>query len=188
MSDAYIALGSNIERDKNYLEALRRLTVLGDLRGASAVYETAPIGSSREYFYNGAVRLATRLSAPELKHALRRIEAQLGRVRTEDRNAPRTIDLDLVLFDRECRDDLDLQLPDPLILQRPFLAQALAELNPDYVHPVDGRTLAEIAHRSGSQAGASSTAAENQTRVDPALTAQVQDLLKQYYVGEISHA
>ncbi len=149
LNRAYIFLGTNIEREKNYLEALRRIGGLGQLRRASSVYETAPIGSGCENFYNGAVLLGTPLSALELKRALREIEAQLGRVRTADRYAPRTIDLDLGLYNQERREEDGLRLPDPLILRRPFMAQALAEVDPDYVHPIDGRTLAQIASSFG---------------------------------------
>jgi dihydroneopterin aldolase/2-amino-4-hydroxy-6-hydroxymethyldihydropteridine diphosphokinase len=76
---------------------------------------------------------------------LRPVEDLLGRVRSGDRNAPRPIDLDLVLYDsREARDE-DIVLPDPEIGRRPFLAGPLAELAPGYVLPGETRTLREIA-------------------------------------------
>jgi 2-amino-4-hydroxy-6-hydroxymethyldihydropteridine diphosphokinase len=179
VNDAYIFIGSNVEREKNYLEALHRLANLGIVRRSSSVYETAPIGTCCEYFYNGAVLLATELSAPALKRALREIERQMGRRRTVDKNAPRPIDLDLVLFNHDRRTEPNLHLPDPLIVQRPFVAQALAELDPGYVHPTDGRTLAELAHALTGSAGAA--------RIDPAMTARAKDW-SPIYVGEISHA
>ena len=189
LNDAFIFLGSNVERERNYLEALRRLVELGTLRAVSPVYETAPIGSCCEYFYNGAARLETPLNASALRLALRRIEAQLGRVRTADRNAPRTIDLDLVLFNKEQLTGPGWQIPDPLIFKRPFMAQALAELDPAYVHPVAGRTLAELAGaETAAETEASSGTNENLTRVDPAMTARVRDWFDHLYVGEISHA
>ena len=187
-NDAYIFLGSNVDRDKNYLEALRRLAALGQVRRVSSVYETAPIGSCCEYFYNGAARLATPMTARELKRALRRIEAELGRVRRADRNAPRTIDLDLALFNQERRDDPYLPLPDPLILERPFMAQALAELNPGYMLPGDGRTLAQIAASLRSGGEGQGAGGQGQTRIDRAMTARVRELMDQIHIGETTHA
>ncbi len=200
MNQAFIFLGTNIEREKNYLEALRRLGGLGQLRRVSSVYETAPIGSGCENFYNGAILLETALDAPELKRALREIEAQMGRVRTADRYAPRTIDLDLVLYNQDSRDEEGLRLPDPLILRRPFLAQALAEVDPDYVHPVDGRTLAQIAGSFGGLARPGFTTATGSTspgrtpcgetagpamQLQAEMTARVKNLLDEISTGEI---
>ncbi len=176
MNCAFILLGTNIDRENNYLQALRRLSELGQITRASAVYETAPIGSCCENFYNGAVLLETQLGAHELKRALREIEARLGRTRTPDRNAPRTIDLDLVLFNHDQVDDGTVRLPDPLILERPFMVRVLAELDPEYVHPVEGRTLAQIANSLDRTRG--------EMRVQPAMTARTQDFLNHYYIGE----
>jgi 2-amino-4-hydroxy-6-hydroxymethyldihydropteridine diphosphokinase len=180
LNRAFVFLGSNIDRKRNYLEALARLGKLGILAAASSVYETTPLGSGEgRDFYNGAVLLETYLSAPDLKRALRKIEEEMGRIRTADRVSPRTIDLDLVLYNRDRVDEPDLKIPDPLILKRPFLALTLAELAPEYVHPTDGRTLAEIAHSLDSEAGG--------MRLEPVMTAQVKQVTDRIYTGEISH-
>ncbi len=192
MNQAFIFLGTNIDREKNYLEALRRLAGLGKLRRVSGVYETTPVGGLGENFFNGAALLETALGARELKRALREIEAQLGRVRTGNRYAPRTIDLDLVLYNQDCVDEEGLRLPDPLILQRPFMAQALAELDPNYVHPVEGRTLAQIARSLSPGTGPSSRAAvgsrpgtrSHSMQLQPNLTARVKDFLDSHRTGE----
>ena len=86
MNDAYIFIGSNIEREKNYPEAIRRLPELGKLVTVSPVYDTRPVGGDENTprFYNGAVRLDTDLSPHALRNALRDIEHKMGRVRTED--------------------------------------------------------------------------------------------------------
>lgn len=181
MNRAYILLGSNIDRKRNYLEALRRLAMLGTLAAVSSVYETTPIGGREGGdFYNGAVLLETHLGAHGLKRALLKIEGEMGRVRSADRNFPRTIDLDLVLYNRDQIEDGDLKIPDPLILKRPFLAMTLAEMDPDYVHPIDGRTLAQIAH--------SLRAETTGMRLESATTAQVRQMVNQTYAGEVSHA
>lgn len=155
MNDAYIFIGSNIERETNYPEAVERLRALGNLRAVSPVYDTAPIGGSADTprFYNGAVWLETELSPHALRNALREIEHAMGRVRTADKYAPRPIDLDLVLYDEATMDDGELRLPDPHLFERGFMARALAHLNPDYVIPPDGPTLAELSCRLRGRPG-----------------------------------
>ncbi len=178
---AYIFIGSNVDRERNYVEALRRLRSLGRILQVSSVYETTPVGGrGAEDYYNGAVLLETELNAAALKRSLRTIESQMGRVRQADRYAPRTIDLDLVLFNRDRVDDGELHLPDPLILERPFLAAALAELSPEYVHPVVGRTLAELAQQLKKP--------EGDMRLEPRMTASVQKLFSNTDTGEVSNA
>lgn len=180
LNQAFVFLGTNIDRKKNYIAALARLAKLGEITAASTVYETAPLGGEGRDFYNGAVLLDTPLSARELKHALRAIEEQLGRVRTRDRYSPRTIDLDLVLYNRELIDEPALHIPDPMILERPFLALTLAELAPEYVHPADGRTLMQIAR--------SLDTSSRGMRPEPVMTAQAKELIDRVYSGESSHA
>lgn len=149
MNDAYIFIGSNIEREKNYVAAVKRLRTLGTVLAVSPVYETPAIGGDEltPKYYNGAVWLNTALAPHALRNALRAIEAEMGRVRTHDKFAPRPIDLDLVLYDEALMDDGELKIPDPHLFERAFMARTLAHLNPDYVIPPDGPTLAELACR-----------------------------------------
>ncbi len=181
MNRAYILLGTNIRRKPNYLEALDKLSHLGSIAALSSVYETRSIGNHNAGdFYNGAVLLETDLSARDLKGALRKIETEMGRIRTADRNSPRTIDLDLVLYNHDRIDDGGVKIPDPLTLERPFLALPLAELAPEYVHPTDGRTLAQIA--DGLHADAAGM------RLVPTMTALAKQVSDKIYGGEVSHA
>jgi 2-amino-4-hydroxy-6-hydroxymethyldihydropteridine diphosphokinase len=181
LNRAFIFLGSNIDRKRNYQAALSRLAKLGTIAGVSSVYETTPVGSGEgRNFYNGALLLETDLTARELKRALRETEEEMGRIRTADRDSPRTIDLDLVLYNRDRIDEPDLNIPDPLILKRPFLALTLAELAPDYVHPTDGRRLDEIARIQSAGAGG--------MHLEPVMTAKVKQVINHMYSGEISHA
>lgn len=155
MNDAYIVLGSNIERETNYPEAVKRLRALGKIIAVSPVYDTAPVGgdANAPRFYNGAVWLSTELSPHGLRNALRRIEQDMGRIRVPDKYAPRTIDLDLALYGEAMIHDDDLEIPDPALFERAFMARALAHLNPDYVIPPDGPTLAELLCRIRSKPG-----------------------------------
>jgi dihydroneopterin aldolase/2-amino-4-hydroxy-6-hydroxymethyldihydropteridine diphosphokinase len=101
------------------------------------VYLTEPIGSAPQPpFYNCVIEIETELPPRELKHTvLRRIEDTLGRIRGGDKFAPRTIDLDLILYGDLAVTSDDLTLPDPDIAQRPFLAIGVHELAPGLVLP-----------------------------------------------------
>jgi len=119
------------------------------LLAVSHVWESKPVGCTRQApFLNAAVLLGT--SRPPLAlraEILRRIEDSLGRTRAcDEKNVPRTIDIDLVLFDTQVIEGDGWRLPDPAIVSHSFVAVPLAELSPNYIHPTAGRTLAELAH------------------------------------------
>jgi 2-amino-4-hydroxy-6-hydroxymethyldihydropteridine diphosphokinase len=141
-------LGSNIEPEKNLPDAVLALSDSGRVAAVSEVYESAPVGfADQPNFLNAAVLLETPLSARELRfEAIAKIEGRLGRVRDpQNKNAPRPIDIDIALFNRDVLHGDGLSIPDPNILDRLFVARPLAELEPDYIHPETGRTLREIA-------------------------------------------
>jgi len=143
----YLLLGSNVDKERNLPAALRMLRPRG-LVAVSPVYETPPVGTTHpEPFLNAAALLETDLAPEQVKTAVcREIERALGRVRDpDDRFAPRTIDLDIALWDGEVLTVLGSPVPDPDILRHLHAARPLADLAPDLVHPVDGRTLAAIA-------------------------------------------
>lgn len=145
---ACLALGSNIDAERNLPAAVRLIAACGTIERVSHVWESPPADASTQpHYLNAALLLRTPLDARALKlEALEAIEARLGRVRRPgDRNAPRTIDIDLVLFNHDVLTLEHRHIPDPEIAQRPFLAWPLAEIAPDYRHPVLQRTLAEIA-------------------------------------------
>jgi 2-amino-4-hydroxy-6-hydroxymethyldihydropteridine diphosphokinase len=146
---AYLSLGSNIEPERNLPAALRECSKMGSLLAVSRAWESPPFGSDlpAANFLNAALCLDTDLSATALcTDAIPAIEERLGRVRDpRDKNAPRTIDVDLSLFGDEMLTVGHRTIPDPAILTRAFVAVPLAEVNPDYVHPVVLRRLAAIA-------------------------------------------
>ncbi|KAF0221355.1 MAG: 2-amino-4-hydroxy-6-hydroxymethyldihydropteridine [Geobacteraceae bacterium] len=146
---AYLSLGSNIEPERNLRAAVQKLAGFGNVRALSAVWESPPDGvADQPDFLNAAVLLETALSAKALREtAIASIEAELGRVRTENKNAPRTIDIDIMLFNRDVLKVGRRCIPDPEIRERPFVAIPLAEIAPDYVHPETGETLRQIAQR-----------------------------------------
>ena len=147
----FVSLGSNIHPEVNLPAAVRALAehTEVDLIATSLVYETAPIGTlDQANFLNAAVLLRTPLSAEALKReVLAPIEQALGRVRTPDKNAPRTIDLDIALYSYAVLVTGGRRIPDPDVLRYPHVAVPLADLAPYYVHPELGETLEEIAGR-----------------------------------------
>lgn len=159
---AYLMLGSNIEPERNLRAAVKHLSRFGCIRAVSTVWETAPIGfRDQPNYLNAAVLLETELSPLALREeAIFTIEAALGRVRTKNKYAPRTIDIDIMLFNHEVLQIGHHHIPHVEVLERPFVAVALAEIAPDYKHPQTGETLREIAR------GFSLTASGMQPRPD----------------------
>ncbi|MFZ1398623.1 MAG: 2-amino-4-hydroxy-6-hydroxymethyldihydropteridine diphosphokinase, partial [Candidatus Promineifilaceae bacterium] len=100
MNQVVIALGSNIEKERNLPRAVELLREMCEVTAVSPIYETEPVGLlNQPLFWNTAVLLQTDLSASQIKQQIiGHIETQLKRVRQEDKNAPRTIDADIVLF------------------------------------------------------------------------------------------
>lgn len=145
-----LSLGSNIEPERNLPAAVRELAVHGTIAGVSSVWQTAPVGFTEQPdFLNAAVLLESDLSIDELRNTvIPRIETKLGRVRNpHNKNAARTIDVDISLYDRVVVESHGRNIPDPEILERAFVAGPLAELDPEFLHPVTGETLREIAER-----------------------------------------
>jgi 2-amino-4-hydroxy-6-hydroxymethyldihydropteridine diphosphokinase len=146
----YLALGSNVGKERNLPRAVALLAGLlgGPLAAVSRVYETSPVGTvAQPVFWNAAVLAETVLTAGEVKRrVIPEIESRLGRVRDpRDRNAPRTIDVDVVLWGDRVGEVEGRPLPDPDLLRFAHVAVPLAEIAPDLRHPVDGRRLAAIA-------------------------------------------
>jgi 2-amino-4-hydroxy-6-hydroxymethyldihydropteridine diphosphokinase len=144
---AYLSLGSNIEPELNLAAAVKMLAEQTRLAAVSQVWETTSLGTTAQpNFLNAAAIVETELTAEQLKQqVLNLIEQKLGRVRQADKNAPRPIDIDIMLFNRDVFELGKRHIPDSEVLDRPFVAVPLAEIAPDYIHPETGQSLAEIA-------------------------------------------
>jgi 2-amino-4-hydroxy-6-hydroxymethyldihydropteridine diphosphokinase len=147
--DAYIALGSNIEpRGKYIQQALNKLNEhprieVGDV---SSVYETSPEGGpEQDQYLNAAAKIVTTLAPLDLLDALQAIEKELGRKR-DVYWGPRTIDLDILLYGQEIIIEDRLTVPHPLMHERRFVMQPLAQIAPEVMHPIlmmSARTILE---------------------------------------------
>lgn len=129
-----IGIGSNIDPEVNLVRAIQKLDERTTLEKVSNVYQTPPVGGSGGDFLNATVSILTSLSAKELKeNVLNVIENELGRIRTEDPNAPRTIDLDILIYDGIVLDEM--------LWRFPHLCVPTAELVLDITHPRSGISL-----------------------------------------------
>ncbi|MHB9027863.1 MAG: 2-amino-4-hydroxy-6-hydroxymethyldihydropteridine diphosphokinase [Candidatus Latescibacterota bacterium] len=146
MARVFVAIGSNIDPGKNVREALTLLADRVRIVQISTFYLTGALDRPDQARYcNGVVEIEADIPPGELKNGiLRSIESRLGRVRSDDRYAPRTIDLDLILYDCLVVNTTKLVLPDPEIMHRPFVAFPLEELAPDLILPGSGRSIQEI--------------------------------------------
>jgi 2-amino-4-hydroxy-6-hydroxymethyldihydropteridine diphosphokinase len=145
-----VSIGSNINREKNLPAAVELLKSHAHLLAVSPIYETVPVGLfNQPNFFNAAALVETHLNAADFKRlVLAGIENSLGRVRSADKNAPRTIDLDITLFNQDILNlDENHHIPDPDLLKFPHVAVPVADLVPDLLHPETGEPIAAIAAR-----------------------------------------
>lgn len=153
MNIAYIGLGSNIEPRKDYLDRAIQLLGKNDavtVQKQSSIYETAPVGYEKQgHFLNMVVELSTTLNQLDLLDYCQSIEKELGRDREGQTiiNGPRTIDLDILLFNNENRELDILRIPHPRLQDRAFVLVPLSEIAPGKVHPLSGFTMEELLAR-----------------------------------------
>jgi len=142
----FIGVGSNIEPESNIRKALLLLRRDAKIKAVSTFYRTRPEGNTDQPdFCNGVVEIETELFPPDLQKWLRKIEESLGRVRTRDKDAPRTIDLDILLYGEMIISSPDLAIPHPFIRRRAFLMVPLSEIDPNLIIPGSGRTVSDLA-------------------------------------------
>jgi 2-amino-4-hydroxy-6-hydroxymethyldihydropteridine diphosphokinase len=140
----YISLGSNIDRDQNTRAGIRALRQrFGELE-LSSVYESEAVGFEGDAFYNMVIACEVDEDVHSVNRALAQIEDAHGRDRSGPRFSSRTLDLDLLLYDDLVLDENGLRLPRDEILKNAFVLWPLAEIAPQLVHPVTGKTYAEL--------------------------------------------
>jgi 2-amino-4-hydroxy-6-hydroxymethyldihydropteridine diphosphokinase len=155
---AFVGLGSNLgERERHLCAAAAALRATEGIRDVvvSPVYESRAEGPGPQGPYlNAVARFETRLAPQELLARLLAIEREEGRVRGEERNVARTLDLDLLLFGARRIEGAGLVIPHPRLERRPFVLDPLCDLAPQLVHPRLGETIEALARRVRDPAAA----------------------------------
>lgn len=150
MNKAFIGLGSNIQPRRKYLdEAIQTLQENKEIEimQQSSIYETAPVGyENQDAFLNMVLEIDTSLSNMTLLEVCQEIEQKLGRERTI-KNGPRTVDLDILLYNNENRELPRLRIPHPRMHERAFVLVPLYEIAPDKVMPTDGALIEDLYNR-----------------------------------------
>ncbi|ALS99491.1 2-amino-4-hydroxy-6-hydroxymethyldihydropteridine diphosphokinase [Lacimicrobium alkaliphilum] len=143
MAQIYISLGSNVDREKHTRAGLQALhQSFGELQ-LSSLFESEAVGFDGKPFYNMVIGAITTKTMPEVAHLLKQIEADNGRVRGGKKFSPRTLDLDLLLYDDLVTDEL-VQLPRGEILYNAFVLWPLAEIAPERRHPLVQQSYAQL--------------------------------------------
>lgn len=155
LANAYLGLGSNLgDREQNLLRALSLLSTKVEVRRISSIYETEPVGYEEQpLFLNLVCQIATLLSPRELLNFAKEIEAAMGRVPSGQRNSPRLIDIDILLYGSESIESPDLTIPHPRLEERAFVLIPLAEIAPDLIPPQLGKSIAQLADKVGGKSG-----------------------------------
>ena len=149
MAEVYVSLGTNLgDKDNNLRTAVRLMQErIGKVISLSSFYETAPWGFQSEHsFLNAAACIETRLSPEQLLLVTQQIERELGRTQKSSGNVykDRLIDIELLMYDNLQIHADQLVLPHPLMTERRFVLEPLAEIAPETIHPVTGKTIREL--------------------------------------------
>lgn len=145
---SYVGLGSNLgDRELNLLRAIAEIGKIPESRitALSGFYDTEPVGPvSQDPFLNAVLRLETALTPHQLLAELQRIENDVFRRERTIPQGPRTMDLDLLIYDDIVMESETLTIPHPRLHDRRFVLVPLAEISPDQTHPLFGKTAAEL--------------------------------------------
>ena len=143
----YIGIGSNLgNKRENYLEALARIAKIPETKiiKESSIYESEPLGDSKEWYVNGAIEIETELTPEQLLVKLRNIERAMGRKKVRKRWGARIIDLDIVVFNCLKLEKKSLKIPHPEMHNRKFVLIPLSEIAPQVIHPALGASVSEL--------------------------------------------
>jgi 2-amino-4-hydroxy-6-hydroxymethyldihydropteridine diphosphokinase len=149
----YLGLGSNLgDRQANLDRALEFLSQRVRMGKISSIYDTEPLGDSNQpRFLNLVCQAFTRLEPPALLALAKGIERKLGRVGKS--GTPRTIDIDILLYDDQVIDTPELVIPHPKMTERAFVLIPLDEIASDTVHPVTEKTMKELLQNATEKQG-----------------------------------
>jgi 2-amino-4-hydroxy-6-hydroxymethyldihydropteridine diphosphokinase len=144
MPDVFVAAGSNVQPEVALRTALDELErIYGPLR-ISPAYRNKAVGFEGDDFINLVVGFATNDPLPEVRRNLQQVEALCGRPPNAPKWAPRTMDLDILLYGDVVSTELGLLLPRPDLIKRPYMLKPMADVAPDVVHPTLRRTMKQL--------------------------------------------
>lgn len=143
MGTIYLGLGSNIDPEEHLGLAVRRLRERYGEIEASAVYRSAAVGFEGDDFLNLVVRLRSEETPVQICEEIERLHDLAGRVRSAGKWASRPLDIDLLLYDDLIVEEPPVRVPRSDVLDYSFVLRPMAELAPDLVHPVTGKTMLE---------------------------------------------
>ena len=143
MPTVYLGLGSNLDAEKNLRLAFREIRSRFFLQKISSVYRNNALGFEGDDFLNAVACIETELTPHDLCSELDLIHDIAGRQRGSERFSSRTLDIDLLLYDQLVLDDPPVRVPRKDVLSFSFVLGPLAEIAPDYRHPVSGRLIGE---------------------------------------------
>lgn len=144
---AYVGIGSNLgSKKENYQEALARVAKIPNTKivRESSLYESEPLGDSKEWYVNGAIEIETDLKPDLLLQKFKNIERAMGRKKVRKRWGARIIDLDILLYNNLKLEKGRLKIPHPEMHNRKFVLIPLSEIAPQVVHPILGLTISEL--------------------------------------------
>lgn len=146
----YLSLGSNMgDKRENLLEAIKRVGELENTEvvKSSTILETEPFGYiEQDNFLNACLEVKTLLTPQEFLSSILKIELDMGRVR-EIKWGPRVIDIDILFYDKEIIEEDNLAVPHPWICEREFVLDPLSEIAPNYIHPLEKKTITMLARK-----------------------------------------
>lgn len=144
MSEIFLGLGSNMNREANIRFALDTLQEIFGKFECSPVYESESVGFAGTNFYNLVVKIESSTGVVDLGNTLRKIEDDAGRDRSKPKFSPRTLDIDILLVDNLVGNFEGIVLPRDEILKNAFVLLPLSELAPDLVHPIAGESYLKL--------------------------------------------
>jgi 2-amino-4-hydroxy-6-hydroxymethyldihydropteridine diphosphokinase len=153
-SHVYVAIGSNVDPELNIAKAAGELKRLFPSARFSSWYRNEAVGFTGDDFVNGVVGFSTDLPLRRVIEQLHAVEALCERPRNAPRWAPRTMDLDVLLYDNVVCSEPSLTLPRPDLVKRPYMLGPMAEIAPEVVHPTLGVTIGELWQRFDREAHA----------------------------------
>jgi len=144
MTEVFLSLGSNVNREIHIPKAVEELAELFGPLIVSSVYESEAVGFEGDPFFNLAVKLHSDLAATDIAQLLREMEFAHGRSQESRKFEPRALDIDLLIYGNQALEEGGLRLPRDDIVKYAFMLEPLAEIDPEFIHPILGKTFAQL--------------------------------------------